>query len=80
MAVQEALCWLGTQSAFFFRGYSRSGNMLKKKSFLVNQSCCATLLGTNIFKGVSEPRRFKLFAHPQQKHKTMLLNESSSLH
>lgn len=36
-------------------------------------------LGQTFSKGISEPRGFKLFAHPQQEHKTVLLNKSLSL-
>lgn len=70
----------GCVVSFFFSGYSRSSNMLKKKSFSAYQGCGTTLLGTNVLKGISEPRGFKVFTHPQQEHKTTLLNESSSLH
>lgn len=66
----------GRMVSFFSTNYSRSGNMLKKKSFSVYQGCRTTLLGTDIFKGVSEPRKFKPFTHPQQEHKTVPLNES----
>lgn len=76
MAAQEALCWLGVWSALFFSGYSRSGNTLKKKSW-VNQSFHIALLGTEVFKG--EPRGSKLFGRLQQ-DKTALLNASASLH
>lgn len=78
MATQEALCWLGVRSALFFSGCSRSGNTLKKKSW-VNQGYHIALLGTDVFKGISEPRGSKLLAHLQQ-DKTVLLNASSSLH
>lgn len=77
MAAQGALCWLGVWSALFFSGYSRSGNTLKKKSW-VNQSFHIALLGTEVFKGVSEPRGSKLFGHLQQ-DKTTLLNATASL-
>lgn len=74
MAAQEALCWLGVWSALFSSGYTRSGNTLKKKSW-VNH---IALLGTGVCKGVSKPRESKLFAHLQQ-NKTELSNASASL-
>lgn len=82
---EEAFLWLPRRlcagwacgQLFFSSGYTRSGNTLKKKSW-VNQGFHIALLGTDVCKGVAKPRGSKLFAHLQQ-DKTALLNASASL-